>query len=145
MGWRTLTEEEAATLPEARLGGALLWIVIAAFVLCLVALLGSTLAFQRLPAIGLRYAIAVGFVTIWSAGFLVLTALRWRHTPVVASAGLVLWIGWRTSVVLSGSSVELWPLLVDMAAEAMLAAGFCGYMATAVRPNAYYRRRLPVP
>ena len=145
MGWRTLTEEEAATLPEARLGGALLWIVIAALVLCLVSLLGSTLAFERLHAIGLRYAIAVGFVTIWSAGFLALTALRWRHTPVVASAGLVLWIAWRTAVVLSGNPLELWPLLVDLAAEAMLAAGFCGYMAAAVRPNAYYRRRLPVP
>ena len=145
MGWRTLTEEEAATLPEAHLGGALLWIVIAAFALCLVSLLGSALAFERLRAIGLRYAIAVGFVTIWSAGFLALTALRWRHTPVVASAGLLLWIAWRAGVVVSGSPLELWPLLVDLAAEAMLAAGFCGYMATAVRPNAYYRRRLPVP
>ena len=113
MGWRTLTEEEAATLPEARLGGALLWIVIAAFVLCLVALLGSTLAFQRLPAIGLRYAIAVGFVTIWSAGFLVLTALRWRHTPVVASAGLVLWIAKRRQKARPGAREAFSLSLVD--------------------------------
>ncbi|MBN9088650.1 MAG: hypothetical protein J0J01_17235 [Reyranella sp.] len=28
-------------------------------------------------------------------------------------------------------------------AETALAAGFCGYMAAGVRPNAYYRRRLP--
>jgi hypothetical protein len=36
-----------------------------------------------------------------------------------------------------------WPLAVDLWAEAVLAAGFCGYMADGVRPNAYYRRRLP--
>jgi hypothetical protein len=145
MGWRTLSEEQAATLPEARLGGALLWIVLAACVLCLVSLLGSALAFERLHAIGLRYAIAVGFVAAWSVAFLAMTAVRWRHTPTVASAGLLLWIAWRTAVVVASSPYELWPLLVDLAAEWVLAAGFCGYMATAVRPNAYYRRRLPMP
>ena len=32
---------------------------------------------------------------------------------------------------------------VAVLAETALAAGFCGYMAAGVRPNAYYRRRLP--
>ena len=77
MSWRILSEEEAAALPEARLGGALLWIV------------------------------------------------------------------GRAGIVISGGALSHWPLLVDLAAEASLAAGFCGYMAGAVRPNAYYRRRLP--
>jgi len=33
-------------------------------------------------------------------------------------------------------------LAIDLLGEAILAAGFCGYMAGGVRPNAYYRRRL---
>jgi hypothetical protein len=36
-----------------------------------------------------------------------------------------------------------WPLAVDLVAELAMAAAFCGYMASGVRPNAYYRRRLP--
>ena len=143
MSWRTLSEEEAAALPEARLGGALLWLVVAASVVCLVALLGSMLAFDRLRELGLRYMLAVGFVTTWSLAFLAMTFLRWRGTPLVASAGLLLWIAGRAGIVISGGALSHWPLLVDLAAEAALAAGFCGYMASAVRPNAYYRRRLP--
>jgi hypothetical protein len=38
-----------------------------------------------------------------------------------------------------------WPLIVDLLAEAVLAAGFCGYMLRGEQPNAYYRRRLPMP
>lgn len=144
MSWRILTEEEAAALPEARLGGALLWLVVAASVVCLVALMGSTLALDRLRELGLRYMLAVGFVTIWSLAFLAMTILHWRGTPLVASAGLLIWIGARVGIVLAQGALSHWPLLVDLAAEAALAAGFCGYMAGAVRPNAYYRRRLPM-
>ena len=36
-----------------------------------------------------------------------------------------------------------WPLAVDLLGEAVMAIAFCGYMADGVRPNAYYRRRLP--
>ena len=32
----------------------------------------------------------------------------------------------------------------DLLGEIVLVAGFCGYMTAGVRPNAYYRRRLPV-
>jgi len=32
---------------------------------------------------------------------------------------------------------------VDLLGEIVLVAGFCGYKTDAVRPNAYYRRRLP--
>ena len=144
MNWRILTEEEAAALPEARLGGALLWLVVAASVVCLVALMGSTLAFDRLRELSLRYMLAVGFVTIWSLAFLAMTILHWRGTPLVASAGLLIWIGARVGIVLAQGALSHWPLLVDLAAEAALAVGFCGYMAGAVRPNAYYRRRLPM-
>jgi hypothetical protein len=141
MAWRDMTEQEAATRPEARLGGALLWVVLAAGVVCLVAIVGALLAFDQLRSIGIRYTIAVGFAGIWSAVFVVMTLLRLPATPVVASAGFVAWIAWRFAVALwSGAG---WPLAVDLWAEAVLAAGFCGYMADGVRPNAYYRRRLP--
>ena len=141
MAWRGMTEQEAATRPEARLGGALLWVVLAAVVVCLVAIVGALLAFDQLRSIGIRYMIAVGFAGIWAAVFVVMTLLRLPATPVVASAGFVAWIAWRFAVALwSGAG---WPLAVDLWAEAVLAAGFCGYMADGVRPNAYYRRRLP--
>ena len=141
MAWREMTEQEAAAQPEARLGGALLWMVMAAAVLCLVATAGALLAFDQLRAIGLRYMIAVGFAAVWSAGFVIMTLLRLPATPVVASAGFLAWIAWRFVASLLGHAG--WPLAVDLLGEALLAAGFCGYMAEGVRPNAYYRRRLP--
>ena len=95
MGWRDMTAEEAATLPEARLGGALLWMVVAAALLCIVAIVGSIFAFHQLRAIGGRYMIAVGLVSVWSVAFIVLTLLRARVTPMVASVGLVAWIAYR--------------------------------------------------
>lgn len=141
MAWRDMTERELATRPEARLGGALLWIVLAAAVVCATAIGGALLAFDQLRAIGVRFTIAVGFVAGWSALFIVMTALRLPTTPLVASAGFLAWIVYRFAVALwSGAG---WPLAVDAWAEAVLAAGFCGYMAEGVRPNAYYRRRLP--
>ena len=141
MGWRDMTAEELTTLPETRLGGALLWMVAAALLICVVAVAGAALAFHQLRDIGGRYMISVGFVAIWSFAFVVLTLLRARVTPVVAGAGLVVWIAYRFSVALLGQAG--WPLAVDLLGEAVLAAGFCGYMAGGVRPNAYYRRRLP--
>jgi hypothetical protein len=71
-----------------------------------------------------------------------MTALHLRATPLVASAGLVAWIAWRFVAALIGHAG--WPLAVDLLAEILLVAGFCGYMAEGLRPNAYYRRRLPV-
>jgi hypothetical protein len=138
-----LTEQEAAMLPEARLGGSLLFAVIAALLLFVLALAGSLLAFDRLREIGLRYTMAVTFISLWSLIFVVMTLLRSRGTPIAASAGLVAWIAYRLGVVFADGAIAHWPLLIDMLGESILAAGFCGYMASAVRPNAYYRRRLP--
>ncbi|MBI2739846.1 MAG: hypothetical protein HYX38_25285 [Rhodospirillales bacterium] len=136
-----MTQQEQTTRPEARLGGALLWLVLAAAVVCLVAVGGAFLAFDQLEPIGIRYMIAVGFAGAWSAIFVVMTLLRLPATPLVASAGFLAWIAWRFAVALWSQAG--WPLAVDLLAEAVLAAGFCGYMADGVRPNAYYRRRLP--
>jgi Co/Zn/Cd efflux system component len=145
MKWRDLSEQEAAALSEAQLRGSLLFAVVAATLLVVLALLGWTFAFDRFREIGSRYMIAVTFAGLLSATFVVMTLLRLRATPFVVSAGLVAWILYRTGVALSDGPVAHWPLLVDMLGEAVLAAGFCGYMASAVRPNAYYRRRFPAP
>ncbi len=143
MAWREMTEHELAGLPEARLGGALLWMVTAAAILCIGALIGSLVAFQALREIGGRYTVAVGFIAVWSAVFVIMTLLRLRVTPVVASLGFLAWIAYRFAAALLSHAG--WPLMVDLLGEALLAAGFCGYMAGGVRPNAYYRRRLPAP
>jgi hypothetical protein len=137
-----MTDKEQATLAEARLGGALLWMVGAAGAVALTVLLGAIFDSRQLAALGLRYTIAVAFVGIWSALFVVMTALHLRATPLVASAGLLAWIVWRFVAALIGHAG--WPLAVDLLTEILLAAGFCGYMAEGLRPNAYYRRRLPV-
>ncbi|MBI3196011.1 MAG: hypothetical protein HYZ40_00595 [Rhodospirillales bacterium] len=141
MAWRNLTAEEYAARPEARLGGALLWMTIAAAALCIVALAGASFAFDRLREIGDRYMIAVAFLVAWSIAFVVMTLMRARATPVVASVGLAAWVAYRFCVAVLAQAG--WPLAADLLGEAVMAAAFCGYMAGGVRPNAYYRRRLP--
>ena len=122
---------------EPRLGGALLGMVVAAAALAVVGLGGLALAFDQLRAIGGRYTIAVIFVTAWSLVFLVMTAMRARATPVVATAGLLLWIAYRLCVAVMAGG---WPLVVDLLGEAILATGFCGYLLAGTLPSAYYRR-----
>jgi hypothetical protein len=123
-----------------KLSGALLAVVVAAALVAVTGIAGALLAFDQLRAIGARYMLAVAFVTAWSVLFLLMTALRARTTPVVASAGLALWVAYRAVVAaLSGG----WPLVVDLLAEAVLTAGFCGYMLVGEKPQAYYRGRLP--
>jgi len=143
MKWRDLTETEAGALPEARLGGLLLAAVVAAALLCLVEFAGLIFALDRLLEIGSRYTVAVTFGGLLSLVFVVMTFLRAPQTPEVISAGLVLWILYRGGVGISYGAVAHWPLVVDMLGELVLAAGFCGYMAGGLRPNAYYRRRIP--
>jgi len=142
MQWRDMTAAELATRPEAKLGGALLAIDTIAVLLCAVVLAGLVVAQHEFRAIGIRHGIAVAFVTLWSGAFVIMTWQRARNTPAWASIGLVAWIVYRLVVsVLGGYG---WPLAVDLVAELAMAASFCGYMATGVRPNAYYRRRLPI-
>jgi hypothetical protein len=123
---------------ETRLNGALLWIVVAAALLALVGVCGLALAFDQLLALGGRYTGAVLFVTAWSLLFLAMTAVRAPATPLVVSFGFVLWIAFRLWVAIASGH---WPLIVDLLGEGVLAAGFCGYLLTGSRPNAYYRRR----
>ena len=141
MAWRRMTEQEQAALPEVRLGGALLWMVGVAAILFVLAVAGALSGWQALRQVGGSYMIAVGFVALWSALFVVMTLLRLRATPLVTCAGLVAWLAYRFAVAIM--SLAGWPLVIDLMGEALLAAGFCGYMAEGLRPNAYYRHRLP--
>jgi hypothetical protein len=143
MKWRDLTADEAATLPEARLGGGLLAAVLFAAFLFVIDVAGWLFAPNRLLEIGSRYTIAVTFAGLLSLVFTVMTLLRLRQTPVVICVGLVVWILYRGGVAVSYGAVAHWPLFVDMMGELILAGGFCGYMASGLRPNAYYRRRIP--
>src|SRR5260370_10721863 len=133
MGWRDMTAEEVATLPEARLGGALLWMVAAAALLCIVAIAGALFTFHQLREIGGRYMIAVGFVAAWSFAFIVLTLLRARVTPVVAGAGLVIWIAYRFFAV--AVSQTGWPLAIDLLGGAGPVAGFSRSFASRGAPH----------
>jgi len=136
-----MTDQEQATLPEGRLGGALLWMVGVAAVLFVLTVAGALFGWPALRQIGGYYMIAVGFVALWSALFVVMTLLRLRATPLVASVGLVAWLAYRLAVAILSQAG--WPLVIDLLGEALLAAGLWGYMAEGVRPNAYYRHRLP--
>ena len=120
------------------LSGTLLAMVLATGAVVVVGIAGSVLAFGQLGALGIRYAIAVIFIIAWSLVFLVMTLMRSSATPIVACAGLALWIAYRLAIaVLSGD----WPLVIDLLAEVALASGFCGYMLFAAEPKAYYRGR----
>lgn len=123
---------------KPRLNGALLWMVVAAALLALVGVAGLALAFDQLLALGGRYTGAVLFVTAWAMLFLAMTAVRAPATPLIASFGFALWIAFRLWVAIAAGS---WPLVVDLLGEAVLAAGFCGYLLTGSSSNAYYRRR----
>ena len=125
---------------KPRLNGALLWMVVAPALLALVGVGGLALAFDQLLALGGRYTGAVLFVTMWSLLFLGMTLVRAPATPLIVSVGFLLWIAFRLWVAIAAGH---WPLIVDLLGEAVLAAGFCGYLLTGSRPNAYYRRRPP--
>jgi hypothetical protein len=123
---------------QPRLNGALLWMVVAAALLALVGLGGLAFAFDQLRALGGRYMMAVLFVTALSVLFLALTWMRSPATPLILTLGFGLWVAYRLYVAIASGG---WPLVVDLLGEAVLAAGFCGYLLTGSRPNAYFRRR----
>ena len=138
-----MTAEELATRPEARLGGVLLYMLVVAALLCAAMAIGLVLAPDQFRAVGGRFQIALGFVTVWSAAFVAMTVLRLRATPLLASIGITAWVVYRAVVSVMGGYG--WPLGIDLLAQLAMALAFCGYMAAGVRPNAYYRRRLPAP
>ena len=104
---------------KPRLNGALLWMVVAAALLALVGVVGLSLAFDQLLALGGRYTGAVLFVTMWSLLFLGMTLVRAPATPLIVSVGFLLWIAFRLWVAIAAGH---WPLIVDLLGEAVLAA-----------------------
>lgn len=143
MQWQDMTAEELATRPEAKLGGTLLGMVIVAVLLCAVMFVGWVAAPDQFRAVGGRFQIALAFVNVWAAAFAVMTVLRLRATPLLASLGITAWVVYR--IIVSALGGFGWPLGIDLLAQLAMALAFCGYMASGVRPNAYYRRRLPAP
>lgn len=178
MYWRDMTETEYAILPEARLAGALRWLLIACAIAAIVPTVGVGLAFFVLsgsphngnplnllswidgPArMGQVYMFPVIYFVAWAWLFVAMTLLRLRVTPIVMSVGLGVWVAMRFAVNWIGPApgiaateqtsvldafILTWPYATALIAELVSVVGFCGYMATGVRPNAYYRRRLPV-
>src|SRR6476659_2291465 len=111
MHWRTMTPEEIATRPETRLGGALLGMVIGCPIVVIVPAIGILVAFAVLASggvhanpghvfswldgpsrIGTVYMIPVGVFMAGSLLFVIMTLARLGATPMVASAGIVLWV-----------------------------------------------------
>lgn len=178
MYWRDMTETEYATLPEARLAGALRWMLIVCAIVAIVPTAGVGLAFFLISAggghanpynlfswidgparMGQVYMFPVVYFVAWAWLFMIMTLLRLSFTPIVMSVGLVAWVLLRAAVNWIGPSPRIaaaehtslldalvltWPYATAILAELVSVVGFCGYMATGVRPNAYYRRRLPV-
>jgi len=75
-----------------------------------------------------------------------LTDLKYDTGPEARLSGALLWMVIAcavASIVPVDALVLTWPNAIAIAAEITTVAGFCGYMAAGVRPNAYYRRRLP--
>jgi hypothetical protein len=112
--------------------------VLIAILLAFVAITGIVVSFKRLQFLNPRYQLTVSFITLWAVVFVGMTLFRLSITPLVASSGLIIWVAFRLLLAtLAGS----WPLVVDLLGEAILVAGFCGYMATGNLPRAYYGRR----
>ena len=169
MQWRAMTADEIATRPEARLGGALAWMFWLALAIGIVPPLGLglDLAFLYTGSIhggpgvwligfyggpvdvGWPYMVSVIFIVLGSLVFVVMTVMRAQSTPTTASIGIVIWVvlrstfGYAPYLLAAQDPLYTWPYAASLATEAIMAAAFCGYMATGVRPNAYYRRRLP--
>jgi hypothetical protein len=125
MAWRPMTAEEAASLPEARLAGSLLWIFTAACALALILPIGLMLIpalwmgaiigefgpwralFYWRGQIGVTFAVPWFCIMAWSIAFAFMTIIRWRATPIVASVGLAIWLIVRVVLTIGGQLASL--------------------------------------
>lgn len=165
--WRDLNPMEIASLPEARLGGALMAMqvlavlsVVTVFVVA-VASIGVSVGrgSGMLPGgpRNLTWMLAIApsaFAVVLAAVFAIMTLARARATPIVLSAGMIIWLVLRllfgvynqfTFAAQVGASTFLallWPIFVSVTTDGIAVAALCAYMADGTRPNAYYRRRM---
>ncbi|QQS12102.1 MAG: hypothetical protein IPK81_21715 [Rhodospirillales bacterium] len=167
--WRDLTPQEAATMPEARLGGALMAmfaLAIAVVVAMAVVTVFNAWLFLTVGPGGMGrgqglattlFMVPTAFVTLLALVFAIMTMARARSTPTVLIGGVVVWMVLRLLFTIGGQVLVsqqyganggavlfsmMWPVLVNVAADGVLAAALCGYMSDGTRPNAYFLRRV---
>ena len=170
IAWRTLSGDELAASPDARLGGALavmFWAAIAMIVTVVLALVvmvtlgdffsvamlsqmmfsGSTLA-SRIARIQM---IPKAMFAAWAFTFVIMTLARRPSTPRVASVLMVIW-----SVSSIGAAVATRYLaatgnfdILNMASllpyvflQVAIVSALWGYMNDGRRPNVYFRKRV---
>jgi hypothetical protein len=168
--WRTLSTEELAANPDAKLGGALavmFWGALAMLttvVLMLAVMIvfgdffsvtmmsrmlfsASTLS-SRIAGIQM---IPQAIFALWALVFAIMTLSRRHSTPSVASVLMIIWsvssisAAIATRYLAARGSFDIFSqasLLPYIFLEIVLMAAFCGYMSDGRRPNAYYRRRV---
>jgi hypothetical protein len=170
--WRTLSADEFAASPDAKLRGVLAVIfwaaaaLVAAVLLTLVTIIalggllpitmfvevmfsaqapGSALTIARL------HAIQQALFVVWAFVFVVMTLARRPSTPSVASVLMVVW-----ALSLIGAEVATQYLNVTRGFDPtgplwalplillviVLASAFCRYMSVGRRPNVYFRKRV---
>lgn len=170
--WRTLSADEIATSPDAKLGGALAMIfwgattLVVTLLLMLAAILalggflpismftdimfsasapGPTMTIARLQAI------QQALFALWAIVFVAMTLMRRSSTPIVASALMVIWaVSWIAAEIatqyLSAPNgfdlISQAALLPQILIEVVLVAAFSGYMSDGRRPNVYFRKRV---
>ena len=169
--WRTLDEPELAAEPEARFGGAIAVLFFAAaFALAPLAFLAAkgaadpngtawVVLMMGRQAFGgdMKSAylassmIQMLALLIWAATFVVVTLLRARSGPVIASllfaiAALAAPVGQCViALAFIGMREGLYPVgaqLPHMMLNVVAAIAFWGYMREARRPNLYFCRRV---
>ena len=170
--WRTLSADEFAASPDAKLRGLLaviFWAATALVVAVLLALVvtialggllpitmfsqimfsasapGSALTIARLQAI------QQALFAVWAFVFVVMTLTRRPSTPSVASGLMVVW-----ALSLIGAEIATQYLNVTRGFDptgplwalplillvAAVTTAFCRYMSVGRRPNVYFRRRV---
>jgi hypothetical protein len=172
-GWRELAPEEVAGLPGARLGGAVLLLLCAACV-ALTPLVVLVVQGARNPNGTLWVVLMMGrqafggdmksayvassmvqmlAVLVWAVTFAVVTLLRARPGPTIASllfaiAALAGPVGQCALAIrfmgLADGAISLAAQLPHFMLNVVAAIAFWAYMHDGRRPNLYFRRRVQI-
>jgi len=169
--WRTLTDDELAAAPEARLGGAIAVLLGLAVVIVLPVIFGLIRGLPSLSAVAtiLREGLGGGrvaaysvsglvqftFLILWAAAFIAATLTRAAWGPLLASVlfAICMLLGPLSTMTLlaafaPGSAEALastLTLVPNLILHLAAAVGFWAYMRDGARPNIYFRRQVRVP
>ncbi len=151
--WQDLTPEQIASVREARLGGALGAILAGAAGLAVVGGAVSVLG-AAVNATLIIFQIQLWIIVAWAVVFIGMTLARAESTPRVSAGLLFACVLLRSLMTVLGyartglEGATLANLLAVHVAyllfELALAAAFWGYMTKGIRPNLYYRQRIPI-